>query len=82
MKSIRCLVVLALLASSAGLVHAGPSHEQGPRRPAINPQPLPPRRGVASARDAINPQPLPPRTSDSAPRAASARPYIGETESN
>ena len=61
MKSTSNLVVLVLVAATAVLAHANPSHAQVPHRPAINPQPLPPRHGGASVNDVINPQPLPPR---------------------
>jgi hypothetical protein len=61
MKCTSSLVALVLVAAGAAPVHAVSTHLQSPPRPAINPQPLPPRHGGTSPSDVINPQPLPPR---------------------
>lgn len=70
--SILALLAAAVLAQAAGAsaVHV-----------AVNPQPLPPTHGDGAAQVAINPQPVPPG-GDRWRVAASARPYIGETEKN
>ena len=79
MNATTRITVAVSIALGATLAFAGSAP-----RPAINPQPLPPRHDPTGMHPAINPQPLPPR--DPTPtigRPAPARPaYIGETEKN